>query len=219
MALSPLPSSPLPSTPWSYFPLEESLKKEEKNYHCCDSEVSVYNSGDPISIPGWGRSPGEGHGNPLQYSCLENPMDGGAWWAAVHGVAESRTRLNDFTFTFFSHECNSHIRVGTDLMETDSWKRQKRSEQTLTLECQAPKAHEWRIQDPMNVCAAPAENNPWKVSSLEPNVVKDNMPSYCAYLQDARKFQPAQRKKKALWKSVESSLLNNKNVCWTKNAN
>ena len=43
---------------------------------------------------------GEGNGTPLQYSCLENPMDGGAWWAAVHGVAKSRTRLNDFTFTF-----------------------------------------------------------------------------------------------------------------------
>ena len=43
-------------------------------------------------------------GNPLQYSCLENPMDGGAWWAAVHGVAKSRTRLSDFTFTFpFMH--------------------------------------------------------------------------------------------------------------------
>ena len=45
-------------------------------------------------------SPGEGNGNPLQYSCLENPMDGGAWKAAVHGVAEGRTRLSDFTFTF-----------------------------------------------------------------------------------------------------------------------
>ena len=43
---------------------------------------------------------GEGNGTPLQYSCLENPMDGGAWWAAVHGVAKSRTRLSDFTFTF-----------------------------------------------------------------------------------------------------------------------
>ena len=42
----------------------------------------------------------EGIGNPLQYSCLENPMDGGAWWAAVHGVAKGRTRLGDFTFTF-----------------------------------------------------------------------------------------------------------------------
>ena len=42
---------------------------------------------------------GEGNGNALQYSCLENPMDPGAWWAAVHGVAKSRTRLSDFTFT------------------------------------------------------------------------------------------------------------------------
>ena len=46
---------------------------------------------------------GEDNGNPLQYSCLENPMDGGAWWAAVHGVAKSRTRLSDFTFTFHFH--------------------------------------------------------------------------------------------------------------------
>ena len=48
---------------------------------------------DGGSIPGSGRSPGEGTGNPLQYSCLENPMDRGAWWAAVHGVVESQTRL------------------------------------------------------------------------------------------------------------------------------
>ena len=46
---------------------------------------------------------GEGSGTPLQYSCLENPMDGGAWWAAVHGVAESRTWLSNFTFTFHFH--------------------------------------------------------------------------------------------------------------------
>ena len=46
---------------------------------------------------------GEGNGTPLQYSCLENPMDGGAWWAAVHGVARSQIRLSDFTFTFHFH--------------------------------------------------------------------------------------------------------------------
>ena len=46
---------------------------------------------------------GGGNGNPLQYSCLENPMDGRAWWAAVHGVEKSRTRLSDFTFTFHFH--------------------------------------------------------------------------------------------------------------------
>ena len=49
------------------------------------------------SISGSGRFPGEGNGNPPQYSCLENPMDRGAWWATVHGVAKSRTRLSDFT--------------------------------------------------------------------------------------------------------------------------
>ena len=45
----------------------------------------------------------EGNGTPLQYSCLENPMDGGAWWAAVHGVLKSRTQLSNFTFTFHFH--------------------------------------------------------------------------------------------------------------------
>ena len=49
------------------------------------------NAGDPGLIPEFGRSPGEGNGNPLQYSCLENPKDGGAWWAAVYGVTQSRT--------------------------------------------------------------------------------------------------------------------------------
>ena len=46
---------------------------------------------------------GEGNGTPLQYSCLENPMDGGAWYVAVHGVAKSRTRLSNFTLTFHFH--------------------------------------------------------------------------------------------------------------------
>ena len=54
-------------------------------------------------LAGASVSDGEGNGTPLQYSCLENPMDGGAWWAAVHGVAKSRTRLSDFTFTFHFH--------------------------------------------------------------------------------------------------------------------
>ena len=60
-------------------------------------KASACNWGDLGSIPRLGRPPGEGNGNPLQYSCLENPMDGGAWWATVHGVAESQTRLSDFT--------------------------------------------------------------------------------------------------------------------------
>ena len=61
-------------------------------------KASACNAGDLGSIPRWGRSPGEGNGNPLQNSCLENPMDRGAWWAIVHGVANSRTRLSHFTF-------------------------------------------------------------------------------------------------------------------------
>ena len=56
-------------------------------------------AGDPGSIPGSGRSSGEGNSNPVQYSCLENPMDGGAWCATVHRVAKSQTRLSDFTHT------------------------------------------------------------------------------------------------------------------------
>ena len=65
-----------------------------------DSKVSACTAGDPGSIPGLGKSPGEGNGNPLQYPCLKNPMDGGAWEATVHGVTKSWTRLSDFTFTF-----------------------------------------------------------------------------------------------------------------------
>ena len=52
------------------------------------------------SIPGLGKSPGEGNGDPLQYFCLENPMDKEAWQATAHGVAKCQTRLSDFTFTF-----------------------------------------------------------------------------------------------------------------------
>ena len=58
-------------------------------------KASACNAGDLGSIPGSGRSPGEGNGNPLQYSCLENPMDGGVSWATVHGVAKSQTQLSN----------------------------------------------------------------------------------------------------------------------------
>ena len=58
-----------------------------------DLPVNAETAGDADLIPGSGRSPGRGNGNPLQYSCLENPTDRGAWWAAVYGVAQSRTRL------------------------------------------------------------------------------------------------------------------------------
>ena len=85
-----------------------SLRRSKQNYLTLllgfpggsDGKVSARNVGDPGLIPGSRRSPGEGNGNPLQYSCLENSMDGGAWWATVHGVEKSQTRLSDFTFFF-----------------------------------------------------------------------------------------------------------------------
>ena len=65
-------------------------------------KASAYSARDPGSIPGSGRSSREGNGNPLQYSCLENPMDGGACLAVVHGAAKSGTGLSNFTSTFLS---------------------------------------------------------------------------------------------------------------------
>ena len=66
-------------------------------YHRVGKE-SACNAGDLGSIPGSGRCPGEGHGNPLKYSCLENPMDRGPWWAIVQGVAKRQTLLSDYHF-------------------------------------------------------------------------------------------------------------------------
>ena len=59
---------------------------------------------------------GEGNGTPLQYSCLENPMDRGAWWAAVHGVTKSRTRLSDFTFTFHFHALEKEMATHSSVL-------------------------------------------------------------------------------------------------------
>ena len=59
------------------------------------------------------------NGTPLQYSCLENPMDGGAWWAAVHGVSKSRTRLSDFTFNFHFHALEKEMATHTSVL---AWK-------------------------------------------------------------------------------------------------
>ena len=73
-----------------------------------EGKASTCNEGDPGSIPELGRSPGEGNGNPLQYSCLENPIDGGAWEAAVHGVAKSQTRLSNFAFLSFWKQKHHH---------------------------------------------------------------------------------------------------------------
>ena len=62
---------------------------------------------------------GEGDCTPLQYSCLENPMDGGAWWAAVHGVAKSQTRLSNFPFTFHFHALGKEMAIHSSIL---AWK-------------------------------------------------------------------------------------------------
>ena len=68
-----------------------------------DGKASAHNVGDLGSIPELGRSFEGGNSNPLQYTCLENPMDRGAWQATVHGVSKSRTRWANFTFTYPFH--------------------------------------------------------------------------------------------------------------------
>ena len=73
---------------------------DQRGFPCgSDGKESACDVGDQGSIPGSGRYPGEGHGNPLQYSCLENPMDRGAWWATVHGVTKSQIQLSDWAHT------------------------------------------------------------------------------------------------------------------------
>ena len=73
-----------------------------------EDKASAGNAGDPGSIPGLGRSPGEGDGNTLQYSSLKNPMERGAWRATVHGVTKSRTRLSDLHTHTHTHT-HTHI--------------------------------------------------------------------------------------------------------------
>ena len=85
-----------------------------------DGKASAYNVGDPGSISGSGRSPGEGNGNPLQYSSLNNPKDRGTWQATVHGVAKSQTGLSDFTFTHKVTHCNIFV-IAKD--ENKTWKQ------------------------------------------------------------------------------------------------
>ena len=74
------------------------------------------NAGDLGPIPESGRSGGGGHGYLLQYSCLENPMDGGTWKAAVHGVAEGKTRLSDFTLTFHIHALKKEMATHSSVL-------------------------------------------------------------------------------------------------------
>ena len=85
-----------------------------KNLHVNAGDIT-----DTGSIPGSERSPGEGNGNPLQYFCLENPTDRGAWWATVHEVAQSQTQLSDFTAAAgeFEHcEDRDHLCLVHDIL-------------------------------------------------------------------------------------------------------
>ena len=83
-----------------------------------EGKASAYSVGDLGSIPGLGRSPGEGNGIPLHYSYLENPMDGGAWYATVHGVTKSWTQLSNFYFHIHcTEEHLDHFQVWATLNE------------------------------------------------------------------------------------------------------
>ena len=73
--------------------------------------------GEQVLLLLWCRGfSGEGDGTSLQYSCLENSMDGGAWWAAVHGITESQTRLSDFTFTFHFHALEKEMATHSSVL-------------------------------------------------------------------------------------------------------
>ena len=87
-----------------------------KIFNSCYTCRLLLNKELPLICWGRGKSNGEGNGNPLQYSCLENPMDGGAWKAAVHGVAEGRTRLSDITFTFHFHALEKEMAAHSSVL-------------------------------------------------------------------------------------------------------
>ena len=84
-------------------------------YHSCHSGCEMTpHCGFDLHFPS--EKGGEGNGNPLQYSCLENPMDRGAWWAAVHGVTKGRTQLSDFTFTFHFHALEKEMATHSSVL-------------------------------------------------------------------------------------------------------
>ena len=90
------------------------------NLSNCETNMRWPASGRKMSssdeYKGSGGRHGEGNGTPLQYSCLENPMDGGAWWAAVHGVAKSQIQLSDFTFTFHFHALEKEMATHSSVL-------------------------------------------------------------------------------------------------------
>ena len=102
-------------------------------------------------------SHGEGNGTPLQYSCLENPMDRGAWWAAVHGVATSWTRLSDFTFTFHFHALEKEMATHSSVL---AWRIPGTGEPGGLLSMGSCRVrHEW---SDLAAAAAEIHNKAWK---------------------------------------------------------
>ena len=99
-----------PVKPTKHFSVLEKLKDHRGHANSGKPKASMY------IYAGGSVHKGEGNGTPLQYSCLENTMDGGAWWAAVHGVVKSRTRLSDFTFTFHFHALEKEMATHSSVL-------------------------------------------------------------------------------------------------------
>ena len=113
-----------------------------------DGKASAYNVEDLGSVPGLGRSPGEGNGNPLQNSCLENSMDRGAWWATVHGVAKSQTqRVTAWSpSVFFAdsklHRCRAVSFLFSIVSPGDQWRNNSRKKEEME-----PKQRQYSVVD------------------------------------------------------------------------
>ena len=91
----------------------EQLEDFPVSFVATETDCGQSSSRETVSFQSWLA---EGNGAPLQYSCLENPMDRGAWWAAVHGVTKSRTRLSDFTFTFHFHALEKEMATHSSVL-------------------------------------------------------------------------------------------------------
>ena len=119
----------------------------------------------------------EGNGTPLQYSCLENPMNGGAWWVVVHGVAKSWTRLSDFTFTFHSHALEKEMETHSSVL---AWRIPGTGEPGGL-----PSMGLHRVEHDWSEAAAADVRNPFKIWSLDrysrlriPCVLNNNLETF-----------------------------------------
>ena len=109
---------------------------------------------------------GEGNGTPLQYSCLENPMDGGAWWAAVHGVARSRTRLSDFIFTFQFYALEKEMATHSNVL---AWRIPGTGEPGELPSMESHRVgHDWSDLAVTGLCGNQEKDNQTVTDSAEP---------------------------------------------------